>query len=145
MNSDFANSSVDKCYIVQLPKINNRAGNLTALNNWGEVPFAIERVYYLYDIPSGETRGGHAHYDLWQLLIAASGSFDVILDDGKNKKTISLNRPNFGLLITPGIWRELVNFSSGSVCLVLASLKYDENDYIRDSEFFKNLKENGFK
>jgi hypothetical protein len=138
MNSDFANSSVDKCYIVQLPKINNRAGNLTALNNFEEVPFAIERVYYLYDIPGGETRGGHAHYDLWQLLIAASGSFDVILDDGKNKKTISLNRPNFGLLITPGIWRELVDFSSGSICLVLASEGYSEADYIRNyDEFIK--------
>lgn len=138
MNNDFANSSVDKCYVVQLPKINNRAGNLTALNNFEEVPFAIERVYYLYDIPGGETRGGHAHYDLWQLLIATSGSFDVIIDDGKNKKTISLNRPNFGLLITPGIWRELVNFSSGSICLVLASQRYSENDYIRSyDEFIK--------
>lgn len=145
MTAVFKNSSIDKCCVMQLPKISNRAGNLTALNNFSDIPFSIERVYYLYDIPGGETRGGHAHYELWQLLIAASGSFDVIIDDGKDKKTISLNRPNFGLLVTPGIWRELVNFSSGSICLVLASLKYEEKDYIRDYKIFKDLKTNAFK
>ena len=140
MSDIYIDSSVDNCYTFELPKINNRAGNITALNNLIDIPFVINRVYYLYDIPSGEVRGGHAHFELRQLLIAASGSFDVIIDDGKNNKKISLNRPNFGLLITPGIWRELVNFSSGAICLVLASHKYDEGDYIRNyDEFIKRF------
>jgi hypothetical protein len=95
-------------------------------------------VYYLYDVPGGESRGAHAHKELEQLIIAASGSFDVTIDDGKNKKTISLNRPNYGLHLKPGMWRELSNFSSGSICLVLASLLYDEADYIRDYDQFLN-------
>jgi len=104
------------------------------------IPFNVKRVYYLYDIPGGEARGGHAHYELEQYIIAASGSFDVILNDGKNRKIISLNRPNFALHIVPGLWRELDNFSSGSICLVLASHTYDENDYIRDRNEFLKLK-----
>lgn len=128
--------TVFDCSIIQFPKIQNRAGNITPLQNNIEVPFEIKRVYYLYDVPSGESRGAHAHKELEQLIIAASGSFDVTIDDGKNKKTVSLNRPNFGLHLKPGMWRELSNFSSGSICLVLASLLYDEADYIRDYDQF---------
>lgn len=102
------------------------------------IPFEIKRIYYLYDIPCGEDRGGHAHKELSQLIIAASGSFEVLIDDGENKKKIFLNRPDNGLYIVPGIWRELHEFSSGAISLVLASTIYDENDYIRDySEFIK--------
>jgi len=132
--------TVFDCSIIHFPKIQNRAGNITPIQNNIEAPFAIKRVYYLYDVPGGESRGAHAHKALEQLIIAASGSFDVTIDDGKNKKTISLNRPNYGLHLKPGMWRELSNFSSGSICLVLASLLYDESDYIRDYEDFKKLK-----
>lgn len=130
--------TVFDCSIIQFPKIQNRAGNITPIQNNIEVPFEIKRVYYLYDVPGGESRGAHAHKELEQLIIAASGSFDVTIDDGENKKTISLNRPNFGLHLKPGMWRELSNFSSGSICLVLASLMYDETDYIRDYDQFLN-------
>ena len=136
MDNKFQNGSIYNCNVFELPKITNRSGNITPLNNKAEIPFDVGRVYYLYDVPGGETRGGHAHYQLQQLIIAASGSFDVVIEDGENKKTITLNRPNYGLLITPGIWRELNNFSSGSICLVMASLKYDEADYIRDYDLF---------
>ena len=130
--------TVFDCSIIHFPKIQNRAGNITPIQNNIEAPFEIKRVYYLYDVPGGESRGAHAHKELEQLIIAASGSFDVTIDDGKNKKTVSLNRPNFGLHLKPGMWRELSNFSSGSICLVLASLLYDEADYIRDyDEFLK--------
>jgi hypothetical protein len=129
-------ASVYNCNVIELPKIHNRAGNITSVSNCVEIPFDIKRVYYLYDVPGGETRGGHAHYNLEQLIIAASGSFDVILDDGRNKKTVSLNRPNYGLLIKSGIWRDLTNFSSGAVLLVLASEKYSEEDYIREHQEF---------
>jgi hypothetical protein len=135
-------STVYNCNIFTLPKIHNRAGNITALNNSVDLPFNIQRIYYLYDIPGGELRGGHAHRELQQLIIAVSGSFDVTLDDGLNKKTISLNRPYYGLQVIPGIWRELSNFSSGAICLVLASHKYDEADYIRDYHQFKSEKIN---
>lgn len=139
---DFLKSSIYNCNVYELPKVHNRAGNITALNNHIDIPFAVQRVYYLFDIPGGETRGGHAHKELYQFIIAASGSFDVILDDGRNRKAVNLNRPYFGLYVVPGIWRELVNFSSGAICLVLASLKYDESDYIRDYESFINGKRN---
>jgi len=135
-------SSVYNCNVVGLPKQHNPAGNITFIENDVQIPFGVKRVYYLYDIPGGETRGGHAHYELRQLIVAASGSFDVLIDDGINKKTVTLNRPNYGLLIVPGIWRELTNFSSGAICLVLASQVYEEKDYIRDYQKFLKYKNN---
>lgn len=137
---EFAKSSVYNCNVFELPKVHNRAGNLTALNNFTDLPFGVRRVYYLYDIPGGESRGGHAHKELQQLIVAAGGSFDVLIDDGKNRKIVNLNRPYYGLLVVPGIWRELDNFSSGAICLVLASHTYDENDYIRDYQEFTKYK-----
>ncbi|PLS85637.1 MAG: isomerase [Actinobacteria bacterium] len=129
-------TSVEDCRIVELPKIPNEKGNLTFVEGGRHIPFDIRRVYYLYDVPGGEMRGGHAHRELEQLLVAMSGSFDVVLDDGREKKTVTLNRSYFGLYVPRMIWRELVNFSSGSVCMVLASEFYDEADYYRDySEF----------
>lgn len=128
--------NIYNCNVIELTKIHNRAGNITPITGELNIPFKIKRIYYLYDVPGGEIRGGHAHYELNQLIIAASGSFDVVLDDGKNKKTVNLNRPNFGLLVTPGIWRDLINFSSGAVLLVLASMPYLESDYIRDYDEF---------
>lgn len=117
-------------------KIHNRAGNITIIEGNKDVPFNIKRIYYLYDIPGGEERGGHAHKELFQLIVAASGAFDVLLDDGQNKKIVTLNRPDFGLIIVPGIWRELINFSSGAICLVLSSEIYSEADYIREYDDF---------
>ncbi|MDP4240554.1 MAG: FdtA/QdtA family cupin domain-containing protein, partial [Bacteroidota bacterium] len=125
---------------LELDKNHREKGNITVIENRDIIPFDIERVYYLYDVPGGEERGGHAHKDLYQLIVATSGSFDVVLDDGKNKRTITLNRPYQGIYVVPGIWRELVNFSSGSSCLVLASSKYDEEDYIRDYDEFQEQK-----
>ncbi len=134
-------TTVFDCSVIELDKHHHQKGNISVVENNKEVPFDIQRIYYLYDIPGGEDRGSHGHKDLKQLLIAASGSFDVILDDGNVKRTITLNRPYIGLLIVPGIWRELINFSSGAICMVLASHKYDENDYIRDyNEFLKYKK-----
>ena len=129
------------CFVLNLPKIENRAGNITPIENFKQIPFDIKRVYYLYDVPGGETRGGHAHKRLHQLIIAASGSFDVLLYDGRNNKIINLNRPYLGLYVAPGLWRELINFSSGSISLVLASELYDKSDYIRNYNFFKKYKE----
>ena len=134
------NNTVFDCSIVNVSKVHNEAGNITVIENRKNISFDVKRIYYLYDIPGGESRGGHAHYDLEQYIVAASGSFDVILDDGKNKKRITLNRPDKALHIIPGLWRELDNFSSGSICLILASHKYDEKDYIRDYQEFLNLK-----
>lgn len=122
------------CTIFELPKITNRAGNITPVHNNIEIPFAVKRIFYLYDIPGGESRGAHAHKDCHQFLIAASGSFEVLLDDGKTKRLIQLNRPYVGLHIPPGIWASEINFSSGSICLVLASHNYNEADYIRKYE-----------
>lgn len=131
-------NSVFDCNILKLNKIHNRAGNITIIEGKRNIPFDIKRVYYLYDIPSGEQRGGHAHKQLRQLIIAASGSFNVVIDDGTNKKIIRLDRPDYALIVQPGIWRELNEFSSGSICLVLASEIYSETDYIRDYESFIN-------
>jgi hypothetical protein len=133
-------SKVDDCKVIQLSKIHNRDGNITIIENNLDIPFEVKRIYYLYDIPSNETRGGHAHKELYQLVVSASGSFNINLNDGVNNKTIFLNRPDFGLLIVPGIWRDLSDFSSGSVCLVFASEIYSENDYIRDYDEFLKLK-----
>ncbi|MBI9052563.1 MAG: WxcM-like domain-containing protein [Bacteroidales bacterium] len=133
-------NTVYNCSVIELPKIHNRAGNITPLQSNIEAPFDIKRIYYLYDVPGGEGRGGHAHKELQQFLVAASGSFDVIIDDGRTKRTIHLCRPYIALHIVPGIWRDLTNFSSGSICLVLASLNYDEKDYIRDYTKFSLLK-----
>ena len=129
-------TTIDDCKIIELDKHHKIKGNITVIENNKTVPFDVKRIYYLYDVPGGEARGGHAHRNLYQLIVGASGSFNVVLNDGKNTKTITLNRPYQGLFIVPGIWRELDNFSSGSVCLVLASEKYDENDYIRDYNEF---------
>jgi dTDP-4-dehydrorhamnose 3,5-epimerase-like enzyme len=134
-------STIFDCVVMPLSKIHNRAGNITIVEGEQNLPFDIKRVYYLYDIPGGESRGGHAHRNLYQLVVAASGAFDVLLDDGKNKKVVTLNRPDFGLLIVPGIWRELFEFSSGAVCLVMASMKYDAEDYIREYDSFRRFKE----
>lgn len=129
-------NSVYDCVILPLNKIHNRAGNITIVEGNKNIPFDVKRIYYLYDIPGGEDRGGHAHKELRQLIVAASGSFNVLLDDGINKKVVTLNRPDYGLLVVPGIWRELMEFSSGAICLVLASEKYDNDDYIRSYELF---------
>lgn len=134
------NSNVFDCSVIDVSKVHNEAGNITVAENLKNIPFEVKRVYYLYDIPGGEARGGHAHYELEQYIVAASGSFDVILSDGQNRKIVTLNRPNFALHVVPGLWRELDNFSSGSVCLVLASLKYDESDYIREYDEFLKMK-----
>jgi hypothetical protein len=127
------------CRLVDLPKISDPRGNLTFLEGQRHIDFEIARVYYLYDVPAGEERGGHAHKNLSQLLIALAGSFDVLLDDGKSKVRVTLNRPFQGLILRPMVWRELDNFSSGAVCLVLASQKYDESDYFRDYAEFATV------
>ena len=133
--------SVSDCSLIELPKIENRYGNLTSIQNSIEIPFDIKRIFYLYDIPGGKDRGAHAHIECHQFLIAGSGSFDVLLDDGKSKKLVTLNQPYRGLHIPPGIWASEINFSSGSICLVLASHKYDECDYIREyDKFLKHKK-----
>jgi hypothetical protein len=128
--------NIDTCRILDLPKISDPRGNLTFIEGQRHVPFDIQRVYYLYDVPGGSERGGHAHKGLHQLIVAMSGSFDVVLDDGKNKKRVHLSRSYYGLYVCPMIWRELDNFSSGAVCMVLASNLYDESDYYRDYNQF---------
>lgn len=134
-------SSVYDCTIIELDKHHSdRKGNISVVENNKDIPFEVRRTYYLYDVPGGESRGAHAHKELSQLIVAASGSFTVTLDDGKVKRTFLLNRPYQGLYVVPGIWRTLDDFSSGSVCLVLASHGYDENDYIRDYEEFIHFK-----
>ena len=134
--------TVFDCSIIELPRIQNRSGNITAIENNIEIPFNTKRIFYLYDIPGGESRGAHAHKECHQFLVAASGSFEVQLDDGKVKKTVMLNQPYRGLHIPPGIWASEVNFSSGAICLVIASHTYDEADYVRDYNEFLNYKEN---
>lgn len=128
--------TVYDCSVIELPKNHDPEGNLTPVYSNEHVPFDIKRVFYLYDIPGGESRGAHAHKKCHQFLVAASGAFEVVLDDGINKRTVTLNRPFFGLHVPPGIWASEQGFSSGSVCLVLASEKYNESDYIRNYEDF---------
>ena len=128
--------SVENCKIINLPKISDPRGNLSFIEGGQHIPFDIKRVYYLYDVPAGAERGGHSHKEQQEFLIALSGSFDVVLNDGFQQKTIALNKPFEGLLINKGIWRELKNFSSGAVCLVVASDVFSEEDYIRDFEDF---------
>ena len=133
--------TVYDCSIIEMPRIENEAGNITAIQGAENLPFDVERVCYLYDIPGGENRGAHAHKECHQFLIAASGSFEVLLDDGKNKRTVLLNRPYYGLHIQPGVWATEQGFSSGSICLVMTSHKYDEADYIRDYEEYLKYKQ----
>lgn len=134
-------SNIDEVVWVEIPKISDPRGNLAVIEK-DTIPFAIKRVYYLFDVPSDASRGGHAHKEQLELLIPMSGSFQVTIDDGKNKKSILLNKPNKGLLITQGIWRELIDFSAGAVCLVVSSGEFDESDYIRDYEEFLIYKNN---
>ena len=136
-----AKHSVQDCGIIELDRHHSqRKGDISVVENGKEVPFDVKRIYYLYDVPGGADRGGHAHKELYQLIIAASGSFTVTLDDGKNKKAFTLNRPYQGLLVKPGIWRTLSDFSGGSICVVLASELYDEKDYIRNYNEFKEFR-----
>lgn len=135
-------SSVQECTIIEFDKHHSTKGNLSVIENQKDIPFDIKRIYYLYDVPGGEKRGAHAHKELFQLIIAANGSFRVTLDDGAEKKEFYLNRPYQGLLVKPGIWRDLDEFSSGSVCLVLASEGYDEGDYIRNYKDFLTFRKN---
>ena len=130
---------IDGCRLISLPRITDHRGNLSFVEGHRHVPFDIRRVYYLYDVPAGEARGGHAHLALEQVLIAVSGAFDVLLDDGRRRETVTLNRPYVGLYMSNMIWRELLNFSSGSVCLVLASQPFEEADYIREHSDFLRL------
>ena len=130
--------TVFDCSIITLPKIQNRQGNITPIHNSIEVPFNIQRVFYLYDVPGGESRGAHAHKKCHQFLVAASGSFEILLDDGRVQRLVQLNRPYLGLYIPPLIWASEINFSSGAICLVLASEAYEAEDYIREYEAFKS-------
>lgn len=136
MRSIHDTGTLANCRMLSLPKISDPRGNLTFVESHNQIPFEIRRAYYLYDVPSGAERGGHAHKALHQLIIPLSGSFDIVLDDGSTRRTLTLNRPWQGLYVCPMIWRELENFSSGSICMVLASEKYDESDYYRDYQEF---------
>lgn len=129
--------SINDCTIIDIPKNHSDTGSLSVVESNNSIPFEIKRVYFTYDIPSGAERGGHAHKDLFQIIIAASGSFIVTIDDGINTRDIFLNNPSKGLIITPGIWREINNFSTGGIVLVLASEEYDEGDYYRNYSEFK--------
>ncbi|MGC4041424.1 MAG: FdtA/QdtA family cupin domain-containing protein [Flavobacterium sp.] len=133
-------TTISDCKLLDFPKNHQLNGNLTSITNGQEVSFDIKRIYYLYDVPGGNSRGGHAHKDLYQIMVALSGSFTVTLDDGINKKSYHLYQPYQGLLIPPGLWRDLDTFSSGSICMVLASELYDENDYFRDYNEFLEFK-----
>ncbi|MBR3074763.1 MAG: WxcM-like domain-containing protein [Bacteroidales bacterium] len=139
-----AKYSVDDCSVIELDQHRSeQKGSLTVVENGITLPFDVKRVYYLYDVPGGESRGSHAHRDLFQLIVAASGSFNVTLSDGKAKKSFFLNHPYQGLLVAPGMWRDLFDFSSGAVCMVLASDVYKEEDYIRDYNEFLEFRRNG--
>ena len=128
--------TVFDCSVIELPRYKNRAGNISIAENLINLPFGVKRVFYIYDIPGGEARGAHAHKECHQFLVAASGSFEIELNDGITKRTVMLNRPYYGLHIPPGIWAAEMGFSSGSICLVLTSHKYDETDYIREYDDF---------
>ena len=131
--------SLNDCRIIELPKVSDPRGNLSFIEGGQHIPFDIKRVYYLYDVPGGSDRGSHAHKNLHQFIVAMSGSFDVLLDDGKDKKRFHFNRSYYGLYVSPMMWRELDNFSSGAVCMVLASEHYSEEDYIRDYSKFISI------
>ena len=138
---DTNKTNVFECSLVYLNTSGDRKGHITIAENYSDIPFDIKRVFYLYDVPGGESRGAHAHRECHQFLIAASGAFEVLLDDGKTKRQILLNRPNCGLHIPPGIWASEINFSSGSICLVLASHEYNQDDYIRSYEAYLEFKQ----
>jgi dTDP-4-dehydrorhamnose 3,5-epimerase-like enzyme len=133
-------TTVHDCKLIELPRMYDQRGSLTPIYNQEHVPFDIVRTYFLYDVPGGENRGGHAHSELQQLIVSVMGAFDVILDDGREKRTVRLERAYYGLYVPRMIWRELINFSSGANCLVLASLAYDEQEYIRDYDEFLRIK-----
>ena len=133
-------SSINDCRIITLSRHHHANGNLTVVSNGVELPFDLERTFYIYDVPGGAERGGHSHLTCHQFIVAISGSFDVVIDDGTDQYIYTLNRPHQGLLIVPGIWNRLQNFSSGSVCLVLNSHHFDESDYVREYERFLQLK-----
>lgn len=133
---------IEKCTVIDLPKISDPRGNLSFIEGGQHIPFDIKRVYYLYDVPGGSDRGSHAHKNLHQFIVAMSGSFDVVLDDGKQKQRFHMNRSHYGLYVCPMMWRDLDNFSSGAVCMVLASAHYDEADYIRDYSQFQTQTNN---
>lgn len=133
-------NTISDCIMIGLPKVNNRSGNITVIENNTEIPFEVKRIFYIYDIPGGESRGAHAHKECHQFLVSASGSFEVHLDDGINKKTVMLNQPYTGLNVPPGIWASEINFSSGAICLVMTSHKFNEDDYIRDYQDFLKFK-----
>ena len=133
-------SRIEEVKIIELPKFLDRRGNLSFVEEWKHIPFKIERSYWIYDVPGGEARGGHAYRENEEFIVALSGSFDVILDDGERKKTFSLNRSYYGLYVPKGLWREMNNFSTNSLALVLASTRYDAADYIRDYQEFRTLK-----
>lgn len=130
--------TVFDCSMIYLPQVGDRNGHITAINNFQEIPFDVKRVFYLYDIPGGESRGAHAHKECHQFLIAASGAYEVLLNDGKTKRHVQINRPYIGLHIPPGIWASEINFSAGSICLVLASHEYNEADYLREYSDYLN-------
>ena len=134
------NNKLSDCTLIDLPKIENRSGNITVIENNLDIPFEVKRIFYLYDIPGGESRGAHAHKECHQFLVSASGSFEVHLDDGINKKTVMLNQPYKVLNLPPGIWASEINFSSGAICLVMTSHKFNEDDYIRDYQDFLKFK-----
>lgn len=132
--------TVYDCSLIQLRRIEFRKGNITPVQNMEEIPFDMKRIFYLYDIPGGESRGAHAHKTCHQFIIAVSGCFEVLMDDGRTKRQVMLNRPYFGLHIPPNIWASQINFSSGSICLVIASENFNEDDYIRDYNEFLEIK-----
>ncbi|MBU0580467.1 MAG: FdtA/QdtA family cupin domain-containing protein [Candidatus Margulisbacteria bacterium] len=136
---------IEECKIIDLPIINDERGNLSVAEETKAIPFSIKRIYYLYDVPTGASRGGHAHKEMESVILALSGSFDIIVDDGKKKGKFFLNRPHYGLYVPPFTWREIVNFSSNSIALAIVSTPYDEADYIREYKSFKNEVDNNGK